>query len=137
MLLVVLLEDSYPCSHRPHGWRRNRGANRLLRWVTGEPETDVRNPCGAGGSGSCSSRGHPPGGSHNRCDRMTKRYLLRLQIVSLQDIESLGDLDIGQKRAFICRELEHTLGRTRNTANILLCEPAIFTIHLITEPYTS
>jgi len=42
------------------------------------------------------------------------------QIVTLQDIESLGDLDIGQKRALICRELEHALGRARNTANTLL-----------------
>jgi nuclear pore complex protein Nup205 len=52
-----------------------------------------------------------------------------LQVVSSQDVDSLGDLDIGQKRALICRELERTLGRTRNTANILLCEPAIITIH--------
>jgi len=42
------------------------------------------------------------------------------QIASLQDVDTLGDLDIGQKRALICRELERTLGRTRNTANILL-----------------
>ncbi|KAI0289640.1 nucleoporin Nup186/Nup192/Nup205 [Russula brevipes] len=41
-------------------------------------------------------------------------------IVTLQDIDTLGDLDIGQKRALICRELERTLGRARDTANILL-----------------
>jgi len=73
--------------------------------------------------GSCSSRGYLP--------------VFWLQIVSLQDIKSLGDLDIGQKCTFICCELECTLGHTQNMANILLCEPAIFTIHLITEPYTS
>lgn len=65
----------------------------------------------------------------NRRDRIYEHYRFRRQIVSLQDVDSLGDLDIGQKRALICRELERTLGRTRNTANILLCEPAIITIH--------
>jgi hypothetical protein len=64
-----------------------------------------------------------------RRDRIVKRHRLRLQIVSLQDVDNLGDLDIGQKRALLCRELERTLGRTRNTANILLCEPTIFTLH--------
>ena len=59
----------------------------------------------------------------------TEHCWFRLQIVSLPDVDSLGDLDIGQKRALICRELERTLGRTRNTANILLCEPAIITMH--------
>jgi hypothetical protein len=119
-----------PCSHRPHSWRRNRGANRLLRRVTGNPETDVCNQCGAGGSGSCSSRGYPPGGSRYIATiAFTKRYWFWSQIVSLRDVDSLGDLDIGQKRALICRELERTFGRTRNTANILLCELAIITIH--------
>ena len=65
----------------------------------------------------------------DRRDRITKRHRFWLQIVSLQDVDTLGDLDIGQKRALICRELERTLGRTRNTANILLCETAIFTLH--------
>lgn len=62
-------------------------------------------------------------------NRITKRYWFRPQIVSLQDVDTLGDLDIGQKRALLCRELERTLGRTRNTANILLCEPTILTLH--------
>jgi hypothetical protein len=61
----------------------------------------------------------------------TEHYWFRLQIASLQDIDCLGDLDIGQKRALICRELESTLDRTRNTANILLCEFAIITIHYL------
>jgi len=42
------------------------------------------------------------------------------QIVTLHDIDFLGDLDIGQKRVLICRELEHALGRARNMANTLL-----------------
>ena len=42
------------------------------------------------------------------------------QLVPLQDIDSLRDLDIGQKRTLICRELERSLGRTRNTADTLL-----------------
>jgi hypothetical protein len=49
-----------------------------------------------------------------------------LQIVTLQDIDTLGDLDIGQKRALICRELERTLVRARDMANILLCESTLF-----------
>jgi hypothetical protein len=52
-----------------------------------------------------------------------------LQIVPLQDIESLGDLDIGQKRALLCRELEHALGRAENLASILLCEPTILLVN--------
>jgi nuclear pore complex protein Nup205 len=65
---------------------------------------------------------------HYRRDRITKPHRFRLQIDSLQDVNNIGDLDIGQKRALICRELERNLSRTRNTANILLCEPAIFTL---------
>ncbi|KAI0297000.1 nucleoporin Nup186/Nup192/Nup205 [Multifurca ochricompacta] len=42
------------------------------------------------------------------------------QIVSLQDVDTLGDLDIGQKRALIFRELGRTLDRTRRTADIVL-----------------
>jgi hypothetical protein len=42
------------------------------------------------------------------------------QLVPLQDIDSLRDLDIGQKRTLICRELERSLTRTRNTADTLL-----------------
>ncbi|KAH9982000.1 nucleoporin Nup186/Nup192/Nup205 [Russula compacta] len=42
------------------------------------------------------------------------------QIVALEDIDALGDLDIGQKRALICRELERVLGCARDMANILL-----------------
>ena len=60
-----------------------------------------------------------------------KRFRFQLQIVTLQDIESLGDLDIGQKRALICREIEHALGRARNTAGILLCEPTTFVHELV------
>ena len=44
----------------------------------------------------------------------------RSQLVPLQDIDSLRDLDIGQKRTLICRELERSLVRTRNTADTLL-----------------
>ncbi|KAI0270638.1 nucleoporin Nup186/Nup192/Nup205 [Gloeopeniophorella convolvens] len=42
------------------------------------------------------------------------------QIVPLPDSDILGDLDIGQKRALICRELERMLVRARNTADTLL-----------------
>jgi len=42
------------------------------------------------------------------------------QIVPLHDIDTLGDLDIGQKRALICRELQRTLARAQSMANVLL-----------------
>ncbi|KAH9064457.1 nucleoporin Nup186/Nup192/Nup205 [Lactarius vividus] len=42
------------------------------------------------------------------------------RLVPLQDIDSLRDLDIGQKRTLICRELERSRGRARNTADTLL-----------------
>ncbi|KAF8272691.1 nucleoporin Nup186/Nup192/Nup205 [Lactarius quietus] len=42
------------------------------------------------------------------------------RLVPLQDMDSLRDLDIGQKRTLICRELERSLARTRNKADTLL-----------------
>lgn len=65
---------------------------------------------------------------HYRLHLITRPHRSRLQIDSLQNVDNLGDLDMGQKRALIRRELERTLSSTRNTANILLCEPAFFTL---------
>lgn len=73
---------------------------------------------------------------HHRLDCITRPHRFRLQIDNLQNVDNLGDLDIGQKRALIRRELERTLSRTRNTANILLCEPAFSRYAAITEPCT-
>ena len=74
-----------------------------------------------GGSGSCSSRVHSPSGSFLSARIIfTEYYWFQLQIAGLQGVDGLDDLDIGQKRALICRELECTLGRTQNTVNILL-----------------
>ena len=41
----------------------------------------------------------------------------------------LGDLDIRQERTLICRELERSLGRTRNTADTLLGKPGVTPKH--------
>ncbi len=43
------------CSHHHHSWWYNWGTNRLLWWVTRNPETDVCEQCRAGGSGLYSS----------------------------------------------------------------------------------
>ncbi|KAH9976638.1 nucleoporin Nup186/Nup192/Nup205 [Lactifluus volemus] len=42
------------------------------------------------------------------------------QIITLRDTDALGDLDIGQKRTLVCRELKRTLGRMQNMADTLL-----------------
>ena len=63
---------------------------------------------------------------HHRLDRITRPHWFRLQIDSLQNVDNLGDLDMGQKRVLICCELERTLSSTWNTVNILLCESAFF-----------
>ena len=48
-----------------------------------------------------------------------------VQLVPLQDMDSLRDLDIGQKRTLICRELERSLGHTRNKADTLLGKSSV------------
>jgi hypothetical protein len=54
---------------------------------------------------------------------------LLAQIITLRDTDALGDLDIGQKRTLVCRELKRTLGRMQNMADTLLCmqEPSLVT----------
>jgi nuclear pore complex protein Nup205 len=60
--------------------------------------------------------------------RSNIKYSLLIQIITLQDTDTLGDLDIGQKRALVCRELERMLGPTRTMTDTLLCEPVPFSV---------
>jgi hypothetical protein len=53
------------------------------------------------------------------------------QVITLRDTDTLGDLDIGQKHALVCRELERTLGRAQNMADTLLRESVpLCSLHL-------